>query len=298
MYKHAYLIMAHNQFDLLETLCQLLDDPRHDFFIHIDSKAKDFEPKRLTEAVKYSGITFIDRQSIFWGGMSMVYVELALLKEAMKQGEYSCFHLISGVDLPLKDANTIYNFFEAHSGTEFIHLCTEEFCESDSVQDRARLNYFLQEKAGRGSNFLSYVQKVGLIVQKVVGVDRRKKIGKPVVCGSQWFSITQSLAKYVLEQESWIIEHFHNTLIPDEMFLQTLVGGTPFADHLYLPAGRGSYRSCMRYVDWKRGNPYVFRSEDFDDLIGSPYLFARKFDMNVDAQIVEMIYNHVKGQST
>lgn len=226
----------------------------------------------------------------------MVRCELLLLKAAMDQGEYSYFHLISGVDLPLKNVDTIYNFFQTHSGTEFIHFCTDEFSESEAVADRARLYYFLQEWAGRGPNFLAYVQKVGLIIQKILGVDRRKKLRKPVACGSQWFSITKALAKYVLEHEPWIIEHFSNTLIPDEMFLQTLVAETPFADKLYMPDARGDYRSCLRYVDWNRGNPYVFRREDFDDLINSPYLFARKFDLNEDVQIVEKIYNHLKGK--
>lgn len=297
MQKHAYMIVAHNQFFLLQKLCQLLDDPRNDLFIHIDAKVNDFDPKMLTSAVKYSEITFVDRISISWGGMSMVRCELLLLKAAMDHSEYSYFHLISGVDLPLKNVDTICNFFEMNSGKEFIHFCTNQFCESDAVVDRARLYYFLQEKAGRGPNLLSYIQKIDLIAQKVLGVDRRKKLGKTVACGSQWFSITQALAKYILEQESWIISHFNNTLIPDEMFLQTLVGGTPFEDHLYLTDEKGDYRSCLRYVDWRRGNPYVFRSVDFDDLIRSPYLFARKFDLNVDAQIVEKIYNHLKGSS-
>lgn len=296
MQKHAYMIVAHNQFCLLKKLCLLLDDPRHDFFIHIDVKAKDFDPEVLTSAVKYSNVTFVDRTSISWGGMSMVRCELLLLKAAMDQGDYSFFHLISGVDLPLKNVDTIYNFFQTHSGTEFIHFCTDEFSESEAVADRARLYYFLQEWAGRGPNFLSYVQKVGLIIQKILGVDRRKKLRKPVACGSQWFSITKALAKYVLEHEPWIIEHFSNTLIPDEMFLQTLVAETPFADKLYMPDARGDYRSCLRYVDWNRGNPYVFRRYDFDDLINSPYLFARKFDLNEDVQIVEKIYNHLKGK--
>ena len=39
MSKHAYLVMAHHQFPLLQTTLRLLDDPRNDFFIHIDKKA-------------------------------------------------------------------------------------------------------------------------------------------------------------------------------------------------------------------------------------------------------------------
>lgn len=35
MKRHAYLIKAHHQFDLLEKLLWLLDDERNDIYIHI-----------------------------------------------------------------------------------------------------------------------------------------------------------------------------------------------------------------------------------------------------------------------
>ena len=38
--KHAWLIIAHNEFKILETLISLLEDPAFDIFIHIDKKVK------------------------------------------------------------------------------------------------------------------------------------------------------------------------------------------------------------------------------------------------------------------
>ena len=35
---HAYMIIAHNQFELLERLIAALDDERNDIYIHIDKK--------------------------------------------------------------------------------------------------------------------------------------------------------------------------------------------------------------------------------------------------------------------
>ena len=43
MIKHAYMIMAHDQFELLSILIKMLDDPRNDIFLHIDKKAKDWQ---------------------------------------------------------------------------------------------------------------------------------------------------------------------------------------------------------------------------------------------------------------
>ena len=36
--KHAYLILAHNEFVILERLIQSIDDERNDIYIHFDGK--------------------------------------------------------------------------------------------------------------------------------------------------------------------------------------------------------------------------------------------------------------------
>ena len=38
--KHAYLIIAHHEFEVLEKLIQSLDDARNDIYIHFDRKLK------------------------------------------------------------------------------------------------------------------------------------------------------------------------------------------------------------------------------------------------------------------
>ena len=40
---HAYMIIAHRQFDLLAKLITALDDERNDIFVHIDAKVRDFD---------------------------------------------------------------------------------------------------------------------------------------------------------------------------------------------------------------------------------------------------------------
>lgn len=49
----------------------------------------------------------------------------------------------------------------------------------------------------------------------------------------------------------------------------------------------------MRFIDWKRGKPYTWgRDEgDFEMLMNSPYMFARKFN---DDEFADKIYNAVK----
>lgn len=47
MNKHAYLIMAHGNWKILELLLKLLDFENNDIFLHIDEKAKKQMPKDI-----------------------------------------------------------------------------------------------------------------------------------------------------------------------------------------------------------------------------------------------------------
>ena len=56
------------------------------------------------------------------------------------------------------------------------------------------------------------------------------------------------------------------------------------------------YKGCMRFIDWNKGNPYIFRSIDFEQLMSSDRMFARKFDEKVDFDIVERIFEALDKQ--
>lgn len=39
--KHAFLIIAHNEYPVLEVLLSMLDDERNDIYLHIDKRATE-----------------------------------------------------------------------------------------------------------------------------------------------------------------------------------------------------------------------------------------------------------------
>ena len=50
----------------------------------------------------------------------------------------------------------------------------------------------------------------------------------------------------------------------------------------------------LRCIDWERGKPYTYRLEDYDLIMESDKLFARKFSEITDSEIVNRIYNDLK----
>lgn len=300
MDRQAYLIIAHHQFELLALLCQMLDHPQHDIYIHVDKKAQNFQPERLAGAVKLSRLYFVERGQVSWGGYSQIRTELRLLKAAQENGPYAYYHLLSGADLPLRSAQALYNFFEEHKGQEFVHFCTPAYSDGPQTTNRVRYYYLFQDRVGRNRDvhdIFYRVQHACLTVQKKLGTNRLAHQKRTIRCGGQWFSITQALAEYVLSQKKWIKKTFSNTSCSDELFLQTLVYNSDFRQALYMPNDQSDYHSCLRYIDWQRGAPYTFTSADYEDLIGSDYLFARKFDWEKDEAICRKIYKYVCQQA-
>lgn len=289
MKKHAFLIEAHNNRKQLEKLFECLDYEHNDIFLHIDAKSKDLDGIEKYQ-FKKSGFYIVPSVAVNWGGYSQIEAEISLLKSATRKGLYSRYHLISGLDLPLVSQRDLHNFFDSKSDIEFIHY--DYKYKPSLFRNRMGLYHVLRDRISRKQRILVNIEKALLGIQKALGINRIKDISIELGKGANWFSITDSCAKYVLEQQKWIEERFKYTKCCDEVFLQTIVLNSPFKDKRFYDEREKRYGN-MRLIDWKRGNPYIFRKEDYNYLIRSGYMFARKFDVTVDQEVVDMIMDYL-----
>ena len=286
MRKHAYLIMAHTQPELLRKLLKMLDNERNDIYLHIDSKAKDYPLDEIAAVLQKSKCIFTERTDVKWGSYSQINCEMILLKEAVKT-EHAYYHLLSGMDLPIKSQEQIFAFFEKYNGLEFVD--EDGATISEAALSRVKYTHKFYGKAGSVKDILGALSVKG---QKLLGVDKTQKYGNIIFQkGRNWFSITHGLAKLVVEKEDWIQEVFGQSVCGDELFLQTVARNSEYAEKICNPNTMPEVPDT-RYIDWKRGsnnNPYVFRKDDFEELKNALGLFARKFDLNVDKKIVEKL---------
>lgn len=288
--KHAYLIIAHNQPELLKILLKSLDYSDNDIYVHLDKKMGNISLDPYYEAVKYSGLYFLsNRLDVRWGDFSQIECELRLLEASIPQ-KYQYYHLMSGVDLPLKSQEEIHSFFNRHAGTEYVHFDAEQI---DPLSYKRVSKYIFIQKRNKNL-FEKIIYKIMMILQ--FGVDRGKKTKLIYQKGANWFSITHALAEYVVSNRSLIEKQFKYTLCADEVFLQTLVANSNFMNFVSENNFSDNYETIQYCIDWNRGNPYEFRLNDFNYLINSKMLYARKFNWNVDSEIVLKIYENIKNQ--
>lgn len=291
MGKHAYLLIVHEYTYVLETLLKCINDKRNDVFLHIDKKTKDFPLESCRKILTESTLINVQNVRVFWGGYSQIQSEMALLKAAVHHQKYQYYHLLSGSDLPLKSQDEIHDFFDKNQGKEFIRFESEKF----KHPDRVRYYYIsqrLNSKRKNNSNGMTEkLIRVSCAIQRLLRLQRNKNVRFQK--GTNWFSITDDFARYVVSNEKWIESVFRHTFCTDEIFLQTLLYNSCFKDNLYYNDFDNDPKAIMRYIDWKRGNPYTFEKNDYQLLIDSNMLFARKFSEKIDREIIDMIYQYV-----
>ena len=136
--------MAHNEIELLKVLLSLLDYERNDIYLHIDAKAEGFEISELMECVKKSKLFIVEpRIDVKWGNFSQIECEYRLLERATPQ-KYMYYHMMSGVDLPLKTQGEIHQFFDENYGTEYIQFESSELTNEE--KNRVSKYHFIAKR--------------------------------------------------------------------------------------------------------------------------------------------------------
>lgn len=112
--------------------------------------------------------------------------------------------------------------------------------------------------------------------------------------GKTWWSLSNECIRYIVDfydNNRKFNRFFKFTLIPDEMYFQTVLLNSKFKDRLV--------NNYMREIDWNRGDgthPVYFTKDDFPRLKDSESLFARKFDFDNDMEIFDLIDSYITSK--
>jgi hypothetical protein len=290
--QQAYLILAHRNPSQVAHLLRLLDSPLSDIYLCVDSSSPE-EWKGLESAASEASVTcFPSPDPIGWGDSSIVEAELALLKMATRT-RHGHYHLLSGQDLPLMPPEAISDYCTAHPSTEFVSL--DEFGTRMSRVTRERLSLYHPFQRVMGKHQFVY-KAVARPVQRLFGVNRTG--GTALGKGSQWFTITDQFAHFLVEnnkqEEKWIAHSFCS----DEMMVQTALLNSPFLTNLArdsIDTVRGDNR---RFILWSSGSssPATLSVRQARQALSSGKLFARKFDLAEQPEAYRLIEKSIVRQ--
>ena len=304
--KQAYLIIAHNKIEQLKFLLSLLDYEKHDIFILFDKKATITENQKndLRQIVMKSSLFFTKEIPIYWGDYSQVAAELELFETASKQEQYSMYHLLSGVDLPLDTAENIYNFFDSRKEYNFLTMVSDELYIRNKVYERVAFKTMFPHLTVRtiNNNFLRSVLKIyrkfEVELQRIFKVDCFKKFNLELKYASNWCSLNKKAVDILLGEKKLIASIFKNTKVNDELFIPTILQKHQLLDTVYSIEPTNDkptdFQGNLRYINWWDGIPYTWTdsSDDINQLKHGKALghkFSRKFDLERNLNLKEEI---------
>ena len=295
--KHAYLIIAHNKFEQLAFLVSLLDYKYHDIYILVDKKSNfSAEVKnKITKVAKESNIYFSQECTIHWGGYSQIEAEMKLFSWALESNDYSYFHLLSGVDLPLASNDEIYSFFEANPEKIFLSLVSEEIALKNRVDERVKYAHYFSNIGSRSTNnkvirkAISLYRKLEITIQKALRINRLDKYRIEVDYASNWLSIDLESTQLLVKNQALIKDIFYYSVFGDEIFIPTMINKLNLQHKIYSPIRLKDqpedFQGNLRYINWWDGALHTWTDSESDkaQLLfakKSGHFFSRKFDLD------------------
>ncbi len=288
--KQAFLIMTHNNFDVVSSFLRTLDAEDHDFYIHINKKVKTFPKAQLESSVVKGHLYFVDRVAVGYYNYTMVEAVKSLFKTAITNN-YDYYHLVSGADMPLKSNEQLDCFLSENYGKNFVgfsNTYAREYVEYNNY-----FNTLRRMKSKKISKLFKIIGNLSYKVQKLLKINMLKHCPLEVKKGCDWYSITHDAAVYLMQTEPIYKKYFYHSFCPTEYFAQTVLYNSEFKNSFYNTDKE--FDGVMRLIDWNRGRPYTFKSTDFEELTISKYLFARKFVETVDFDIVKKLEDYLKA---
>lgn len=291
--KHAFLIIAHNKFEQLNFLVTLLDHKYNDIYIMIDKKSKiDKQCLDKIKNKKYSKVYFIKPIDIYWADYSQTEAILLMIETAHKNS-YDYYHLLSGIDLPIQDINTIHSFFENSDYKLFVDLVSRERYLNEKKNSRMKYKHIKTKYSYRSFNnkFLRTLfkafRKIEVLVQKILCLDFSKKYGYEGGWGSNWFSAHNDFVEIILEEKVFLKEVFKNKLFSDETFIPLIIEKHNYYSNIYNYNETDKLREQsgnLRFILWKDKEPITFSNSEehltfLNKAVELNNLFARKFDI-------------------
>lgn len=228
-----------------------------------------------------------------WGKFSLIEATvkaLQLMYEVPNAPDW--FVLLSGADYPIKSAKQILDELVSSPYDAYIQYekITYEIYKQDLKPNMLWLKNSYERYCTK-SFFLNYSKKYYTKLNLEIRLEH-PLLAKPflpfsqkVACfsGSQWFCANHKAAEYIIDFHSRtnaITQYYSKLMYADESYFQTILAN---ASHLKLKNDR------LRYIDWSTGGPHpkILLKEDLPKLLASNAHFARKFDIDIDSNILD-----------
>ena len=276
----ACIIMAHKEPQQIERFIKKFSQFPFDFYIHLDKKISKAPFDYLIEIPR---VHFVSKRiRVRWASYSFLHALLLAFKEVLGKGPYDFISVMSGQDYPIKPVADIYHELEKNKGRNFISY--EEGSEWWTHAITRIKKYHFTNFGFRGRYRIQFFLNAMLPVRKFP-LPYTLYGGPRAMC----MTLSADCAGYIcdfISSNKQLRRFIRFTWGPDEFVIPTLIMNSAFKNTVI--------NNNFYYIDWTKGgtNPKTLTFEDYELLISSDKMLARKFDIKTDSVILEMLDNN------
>jgi hypothetical protein len=278
--RYACLIVTYTSAEQTIRLIRQMDNGDFDFYIHLDKKC-DIETHR--ELFDMPNVVFVkNRINVKWAGYTVVEASFNGLKEIAASGkQYAFINLLSGQDYPLKSADYISNFLSTQVGNQLIKHWDFE-TEWEEAFERIHKYHFTD----RGFKGRYVVQRA---INKIVRKRKPPTDMRFYGTSSTFWTLSPECAMFVMdyiESNPKLQRFLKYTWGSDEFIFQTVIMNSHWKDSVV--------NNNYRYIDWSGGgsHPKLLTTGDYEKIITTDNILGRKFNMQVDENILNLLDEH------
>ena len=313
MNKNLFMIMCHKNLSQVLMLARALLSSKSDVVVHVDSSVSDAEYRSFLDDVKDIPNLYVADKRIHGvlDTRTLVDIVFIMLEYVRARNlEYKNYCLMSGQDFLIKPIDMVNENLLRDYPVPYIDCTPHDegnwiFHKFKYTPSLMKLNKSAS-KLNRKNPARKILRAFSVIGQKcaqllkITSYDRMKKSGIGLYGGSAWWILPDIAIDFIYNEysnSSMVVERLLNTLTPEETFFQTMTMLSPCKEMVHINPADQVEQSCKTWAYFSdegkpfKGHPYIFTINEFDKLRASSCWFARKFDVQHDAEIIEMIKN-------
>lgn len=291
--KIAYIILAHKLPEQLVRLVEKLNSENSIFLIHVDKKTDRATYMKMVEPLsKFHNVQFTRRYVCYWGRFGHLKATLTGLETLiLNKIPFDYAILLTGQCYPIKTNEQIEIALQENIGLSFINYFPVPDPQDENWAKRFSYWHIFLGKYHfvfpRENMFSNRIMKtLWNPIARNISLRRSTPCGFEPFHGWAYWCLHSECINYIVNfvhDNKFFVNYFKYVMFPDEFFFQTVIINSKFKEFIV--------NDDLRYIHFPKGkgHPIILRKEDMPEFMNSTDLFARKFDVSVDSNVLDLI---------
>ena len=294
----AHIILAHKNVGQVGRLVRALWHPDDVIVLHIDRRAPAALHTLARDLARsHPNVLVLPARAILWGGAAMAEVQIAGAAAALAHNpHWTHYFTLSGQDFPLQPRAAIFARMRASPEASWVSwfdpLATPHWKNARERLERYYLEWPWLHR-------MLHLPALGRRLRALLGWNnhlpylpgfRRRWPDFRYFGGSNHVVLSRAACRHLVSdpRARAITRWLRHSAHANEIAFQSVLRNSPLADLII--------NDNLRWIDFPHSaspNPRTIVAADFDRLVSSEKLFARKFDEAVDSAILDRLERHL-----